>query len=172
MLTQAARFLDELAARVSTAPEAGVEIERKYLLRALPPEVHRHSASELTQGYVPGGEFRERVRRVVGDDATRYLRTLKAGRGIRRIELEEEIDATLFEGLFALTEGARVHKRRYRVPDGVLCWEVDDFLDRSLVLAEVELTRERDVSLPAWLSPYVVREVTEERAFVNQVLAC
>lgn len=165
-----ARILDSLAARLGQV-EADVEIERKYLLRSLPPEVHGHPSSELTQGYVPGGEFRERVRRVVGADTTHFLRTLKAGRGLRRIELEEEIDEALFDGLFAVTEGARVHKRRYRVPDGLLFWEVDDFLDRSLVLAEVELPREMHVPLPRWLAPHVVREVTEEREFVNQVLA-
>ena len=163
--------MSSLATRLNTTAEADLEIERKYLLSSLPPEVHAHPHAELTQGYIPGGEFRERVRRVVGADATRFTRTLKAGRGIRRIELEEEIDEALFEGLFAVTEGARVHKRRYRVPDGEWVWEVDEFLDRSLVLAEVELTREMQVGLPAWLAPHVVREVTDEGEFVNQNLA-
>jgi CYTH domain-containing protein len=65
-----------------------------------------------------------------------------------------------------------VRKRRYALPDGDLTWEVDEFTDRELVLAEVELPSESTVAEPpAWLQPYVVREVTGEDAFANAKLA-
>ena len=56
--------------------------------------------------------------------------------------------------------------------EGALTWEIDQFLDRDLVLAEVELLdRATAVELPTWLKSYVVREVTEDPAFVNLQLA-
>ena len=78
----------------------------------------------------------------------------------------------MFDQLWPLTEGRRLRKRRYRVPDGGLTWEIDEFLDRDLVLAEVELAgRPVDVEVPAWLRPHVDREVTEEEAYSNLRLA-
>lgn len=148
------------------------EIERKYLLRGLPDAVRGKPAAELAQGYLPGGEIRERLRRVRKGTDTRYLRTLKAGRGLSRIEVEEEMSAELFNQMWALTQGARVHKRRFAIPEGDLVWEIDEFLDRELVLAEVELPSEdTEVQLPAWLASYVEREVTDEAEYVNQNLA-
>lgn len=148
------------------------EIERKYLLRGLPDAVRGHQPAELAQGYLPGGEIRERLRRVRKGNETRYLRTLKAGRGLSRIEIEEEASAELFNQMWVLTEGARVHKRRYAIPDGDLVWEIDEFLDRDLVLAEVELPSEDvEVQIPQWLQPWIEREVTDESEYVNQNLA-
>jgi CYTH domain-containing protein len=78
----------------------------------------------------------------------------------------------LGETLFALTEGKRVEKRRYAVTDGPLTWEIDDFTDRTLVLAEVELPSEdTPVEPPSWLAPYIVRDVTGEAEFTNWKLA-
>ena len=58
------------------------------------------------------------------------------------------------------------------MPDGDHTWEVDQFLDRDLVLAEVELAGPEDaVPPPEWLAPYVVREVTGEPEFANAALA-
>jgi CYTH domain-containing protein len=56
--------------------------------------------------------------------------------------------------------------------DGALTWEIDEFLDRDLVLAEVELPDPAaKFALPEWLEPFVVREVTEDPAFQNLNLA-
>jgi len=49
------------------------------------------------------------------------------------------------------------------VPDGELVWEIDEFLDRPLWLAEIELpSADTEVRVPEWLAEYVVREVTGE----------
>ncbi|NNK48458.1 MAG: adenylate cyclase, partial [Gemmatimonadetes bacterium] len=91
---------------------------------------------------------------------------------IRRIELQEDTDRATFEVLWPLTRGRRVIKRRYRVPEGGLTWEVDEFTDRDLVLAEIELpSEEMKPKLPEWIAPYVVREVTGESEYVNVNLA-
>jgi len=74
--------------------------------------------------------------------------------------------------MWPLTEGKRVTKRRHKIADGGLVWEIDAFTDRELVLAEVELpSPNTEAKLPEWLAPYVVREVTEESEYVNINLA-
>lgn len=154
-----------------------LEIERKYLLRALPDAARRARVSALEQGWLPGEKIVERLRRVrplgEGDDgAVRWYRTIKVGRGLARLELEEETPAELAEALWPLTEGRRVTKRRYCLREGERIWEIDEFTDRVLFLAEVELpTEEAVVEIPAWLAPYLVREVTGEPAYVNRALA-
>lgn len=149
-----------------------LEIERKFLLSGLPERVRGEPASEVSQGWIPGAELHERVRRIRGTNGDLFTRTLKFGVGLRRTEIEEPTTPDVFDSLWPLTAGKRVEKRRYEVPDGELVWEVDQFADRDLVLAEVELPSEQtEVELPGWLKPYVVREVTDEPEFVNLNLA-
>jgi CYTH domain-containing protein len=152
------------------APEA--EIERKFLLSALPPRAAAAPAEEVEQGWLPGERLRERLRRVTGAGGERYYRTVKLGSGVERIELEEETSADLFAALWPHTARCRVAKRRHRVRDKALVWELDVFRDRDLVLAEVELPDPTTtVTIPAWLAPYLVREVTGDPAYVNLSLA-
>ena len=48
----------------------------------------------------------------------------------------------------------------------------DEFLDRKLVLAEIELISARDdVAIPDWLARCLVREVTGEIEYLNHTLA-
>ena len=162
------------AAALDARVGPGVEIERKYLLRAMPDAARDAASREIDQGYLPGERLVERVRRVRADGAERFYRTMKLGAGVRRIEVEEPTTAELFEALWALTSGRRVRKRRHLVADGALTWEIDEFTDRDLVLAEVELPRLVDaqaVALPAWLEPFVVRDVTDEPEYLNARLA-
>jgi len=66
-----------------------------------------------------------------------------------------------------------VHKRRYSIRESEdLVWEIDEFLDRDLVLAEIELPRsEMKVELPPWLKDVLDREVTDEPEYSNARLA-
>jgi len=148
------------------------EIEHRYLLTAVPAELDGAPAVEIHQGWLPGSTLQERVRWVCGPDGERYYRCVKAGAGIDRVELEEETSKELFEALWPLTEGKRVATRRYRRRERGLTWEVDQFQDRELVLAEVEVPAvQRRVQLPAWLKSVLVREVTGEAGYVNVNLA-
>jgi len=151
---------------------ADVEIERKYLLSGLPASLEGRPYREIEQGYIPGERLKERIRRVRWHGDEWYVRTVKVGSGIRRIELQDDTDRKTFKVLWPLTRGRRVIKRRYRVPEAGLVWEVDEFTDRDLVLAEVELPSE-DIKprLPDWIAPYVVREVTDESEYLNINLA-
>jgi len=165
--------LAELVAALRQLDGANLEIERKYLLRALPERVRGAESIEIEQGYLPGSTVRERLRRAVGPRGARLTRTVKLGTGVLRAEFEEDLSEAEFASLWPITAGARLRKRRYRVPDGSLVWEIDEFLDRALVLAEIELpTADTEIAIPEWLAPSVVREVTDETAFGNLRLAC
>jgi len=151
---------------------AGIEIERKYLLRALPERAAAAESVDVEQGWLPGERLLERLRRTSGTDGDRFSRAVKLGRGLSRIEVEEETSPELFAALWPLTESRRVRKRRYFVPEGSLTWEVDDFQDRDLVLAEVELpSTDTEVPVPDWLAAVLDREVTGDPAYVNVNLA-
>ena len=111
--------IDSAVAALALRGGAGVEIERKLLLHAWPEPSADSVVSvvEIDQGYLPGRKITERVRRIARGDEMRYVRTIKAGAGLVRTEIEETIDATLFEQLWALTDGRRVRKRRTVVAD-------------------------------------------------------
>ena len=149
------------------------EIERKYLLRALPEHVRHAPSVEVDQGYLPGTRINERIRRMRSPDGVRFFRTIKMGSGVERFELEEETTEAFFTAVWPLTRGARIFKRRYFVSEGNVVWEIDEFLDRSdLWLAEVELeAADQPVKIPEWLQPVVEREVTDEREYTNHALA-
>ena len=127
---------------------------------------------EIEQGWLPGERLRERLRRTKRGGEVSYYRTIKLGRGVQRVELEEETTQRVFDHLWTLTEGCRIRKRRYEVPDGDLVWEIDEFIGRELVLAEVELSSPELIpTLPAWLAGHVVDEVTDDGRYTNLSLA-
>jgi CYTH domain-containing protein len=165
----AAALEAETTARLAPIP---MEIERKYLLRSLPHTLRGMPSVEIAQGWLPGTRLLERVREVRSGTDVRWFRTVKLGSGVARIEVEEETTAELFAVLWPTTRDRRVRKRRYAVTEGGATWEVDHFAGRDLVLAEIELpTADTVVDIPQWLAPYVVREVTDDAAYVNANLA-
>jgi CYTH domain-containing protein len=86
--------------------------------------------------------------------------------------VEKPVPEELFARLWPLTEGRRIRKRRHHVKDGDLTWEIDEFRDRNLVVAEVELpSPSTEVTTPDWLRPHIVREVTDDPAYTNYRLA-
>ena len=164
--------VEELACELEHIARRDREIERKYLLSGVPDVAREHPVVEIEQGYLPGGRLRERIRRVHHSGGIDYKRTVKLGRGIERFELDEPTTREVFETMWPLTAGARVIKRRYEVPHDGLVWEIDEFTDRELYLAEVELpAADITPTVPDWLEPYVVREVTDEPGYVNLKLA-
>lgn len=158
--------------RPSARNSPPLEIERKYLLSALPEEALRVTPQKIEQGYIPGEKLIERLRRVQDEKGVRYFRTVKLGRGAVRIEIEEETTAKIFRTMWPLTRGRRVKKVRFAVRVGKHIWEIDDFRDRDLVLAEVELTSEGETAnMPPWIKRVLVRDVTDESKYVNARLA-
>ncbi len=159
----------------SPSGDAGLpmEFERKYLLSACPPEAASVLPARIVQGWLPGTKLRERLRHsTTADGRERFTRTVKLGPARARIEVEEDTDRETFDSLWPLTHAARIRKRRHVVRHDDHRWEIDVFLDRDLVVAEVELAHEFEIAvLPSWLAPYVVRDVTGDPAYFNAVMA-
>src|SRR5262245_20484889 len=142
---------------------------RRFLLASLP----RIQAApiDIAQGWIPGKRLRARLERVAEGGEEGFYRVVQVGSGAGRTEPREEASRDVFERLWPLTEGRQVRKRRYRIADGDREWEVDEFLDRELVLAEIA-SREphEEVEFPDWLRAHVVREVTGEDTYLDENL--
>jgi len=162
------------------------EIERKYLLRARPPIPEAAELWRIEQGYLDldpqagvhaygsADELTDgRIRRTVLVDGTAiHTHTVKTGEGLVRREIEREITKEVFDRAWPRTRDRRLQKSRYRVPAGDLTWEIDVFTSIELVLAEVELPAPDTIApIPAWLGPFIDREVTDEPAFTNAAIA-
>jgi adenylate cyclase len=147
---------------------AGREVERKFLVSAMPPDAG--SGTPIIQGYLPltSDEAELRVRKK-GDST---VLTVKRGRGLDRGEDEVEISAEAFDALWPLTEGRRIEKRRHEIPHASVTIELDEFGGdlEGLLLAEVEFDSREDSKRfepPDWFE----REVTEDSAYSNRALA-
>jgi adenylate cyclase len=147
---------------------AGHEIERKFLVAAIPD--NPGPGTRILQGYLPlASEDTElRVRRK-GDET---VLTVKRGHGLDRGEQEVAISDEVFETLWPLTEGRRIEKTRYELPHGDATIELDEFGGEleGLLVAEVEFDSLRASELfeePEWLG----REVTSDPAYANRMLA-
>jgi CYTH domain-containing protein len=161
-----------------------MEIERKYLLDGCPDLPPGAEAVRIEQGYLPDpapddagpagaapGEGRLR-RTTAGDGTVVLTHTIKRGDGLCRTEIERTISAAEFERAWPGTAGRRLAKTRFRVPGSPVVWEIDVFDDFDLVLAEAELPSPGfSVTVPNWLAPHVVREVTDDPRYRNFALA-
>lgn len=148
---------------------SGTEIERKFVLPHLPPNLAFGRREAIRQGYVAlDGDTEVRVRLT----PKACTLTIKHGRGGTRVEEEVPLDRRQADALWELTEGRRVEKKRRRIRAEGVEIEVDEYsgsLD-GLVVAEVEFDDEdaaMDFRPPAWLG----REVTGEDAYSNRELS-
>jgi adenylate cyclase len=151
--------------------ESGIEIERKFVVDALPDGLDEHPGRRIEQGYLaiaPDG-VEVRVRRREGDATL----TIKSGPAHVRTEEELAIDARRFAALWPLTEGRRVIKTRHEIPlePGVVA-ELDVYAGAhdGLMTAEIEfgsMEASERFSPPPWLG----REVTGDARYANQTLA-
>ncbi|MDQ6779016.1 MAG: CYTH domain-containing protein [Actinomycetota bacterium] len=148
-----------------------MEIERKYLIPAPPPDLEHFPSSRIEQGYVAidpaGTEVRVRRR---SDETTL---TVKGGRGRSRAEEELAIEPQTFVRLWELSAGRSLEKTRYELPaDGGLTIELDVYAGRleGLITAEVEFPSPdaADRFVPP---PWFGEEVTDDDAYKNQRLA-
>ena len=145
----------------------GIEIERKFLVvgedwkRGQTPQL-------LSQGYLNRDKQRTVRVRIAGDEA--WLTIKGRSQGATRAEFEYAIPLEDAQQLLALSDGPRVEKYRWRVPQGGLVWEVDEFLGENagLVVAEIELSSEEQAfDKPAWVGA----EVTDDPRYFNSSLS-
>ncbi|MEA3210346.1 MAG: hypothetical protein QOE70_3403 [Chthoniobacter sp.] len=148
-----------------------MEIERKFLIRQVPPILRVCPRVEIEQGYVAvegNGGTQVRLRRA----DNQFSLTIKKGQGSVRDEISLPIGRAHFERLWALTEGRRLVKTRFRIPFDDLIIEVDVYRQpaEGLMVAEVEfpdLHRCQSFTPPPWFA----EEVTGDHRFGNVQLA-
>lgn len=142
--------------------EMAKEIERKFLLkddswRGLSQGV------DYRQGYLTTGDGITVRVRIVGNQG--FLTVKGSTVGKSRLEFEYPIpleDAQ--EMLDSLCDRPLIEKTRYKIKQGDLVWEIDEFAgeNQGLILAEVELEAENQtIELPRWID----REVSEAKYF-------
>jgi adenylate cyclase len=165
-----------------------LEIERKFLLDRLPDIPRGADVWQIDQGYLAPPEQTAaaldvgliamqpavgRIRRIVfADGSIICTHTIKTGAGLVRSETERTISIEQFEQLWPQTVGSRLRKRRHRVHHDHSVWEIDDFEDTNLVLAEIELDApDAAVHCPPWLEAHIVREVTDDPQYTNFAIA-
>jgi adenylate cyclase len=155
---------------VRVGRNSGREIERKFLVQRLPPELENARSYSILQGYLatePGGRH-VRLRKK-GSSASL---TFKVGRGNVREEREIVLSRRQFAALWPGTAGRRLRKVRYEVPWKGLMIEIDIYRGKNdgLIVAEVEFSdygARRKFKPPRWFG----REVTGERRYTNIRLA-
>jgi CYTH domain-containing protein len=151
-----------------------METERKFLVANRPRGLAKYPHRRIRQGYlaIPSPRAHNPVEVRLRNDAGKHLLTVKSGRGLSRTEVEAPIPADSFRTLWRLTEGRRIEKTRYRIPQGDLTIELDVYRGKlsGLATAEVEFDspgKSRSFRPPDWIG----REVTGQDRFSNSQLA-
>jgi CYTH domain-containing protein len=143
------------------------EIERKWLVAALPPDLR--DGEPIRQGYVAlDGDIEVRIR----DRAGRCSLTVKRGSGLERDEIEIEIDRDAFDALWPIAEHRSIDKVRHVVDVAGHAAEVDRYRGRheGLCVVEVEFGSTADAGAfepPPWFGD----EVTGAARWSNRALA-
>jgi len=145
----------------------GKEIERKFLIAG---DEWRKLAkgTAYRQGYL--STVKERTVRVRTIDDKGFLTIKGITIGATRAEYEYEVPAAdANEMLTNLCEKPLVEKNRYKIKQGELTWEIDEFLgdNLGLTVAEIELTDEaQKFDKPSWIGA----EVTGDPKYFNSNL--
>ena len=145
------------------------EIERKWLLAALPPQLDAPPGATIRQGYVAlTDDVEVRVRDIDG----RRLLTIKGAGDLTRVEVELELSQREFDELWPLTQCRRLEKTRTRVDLGGLTAEVDVYAGALAPLHVVEIEFESEQQARAFEAPdWFGRDVTGDPAYKNRALA-
>lgn len=143
------------------------EIERKFLVKSL--EWKEQTEGILyRQGYL--NSLKERTIRIRTINEKAFITIKGITVGVSRLEFEYEIPfADAKQMLNELVEKPIIEKYRYKLKQGDLMWEVDEFLgeNEGLIVAEVELKDAQQTFVkPAWLG----EEVSSDPRYFNSNL--
>ncbi len=146
------------------------EIERKFLITALPPGLDHFRSIAIRQGYLPIAQDKNEIR-VRAEDARHFL-TVKSDGALSRTHREVAISQIHFDAIWPLTEGRRITKRRYLLPCEKLTIELDvyEYDHEGLVTAEVEFPSE-DASRAFTPLEWFGTDVTHAVEYKNKNLA-
>ena len=147
-----------------------MEIERKYLIHALPEHLENYSCRLIEQGYLNTSPV-IRIRR----DNQKYELTYKSSGLMAREEYNLPLDETSYEHLKEKIDGHIIRKKRYMIPlTHELTIELDVFEGHlaPLILAEVEFPTEEDALSfvpPEWFGEDVTFSGEYHNSHLSQI---
>lgn len=153
-----------------------MEIEKKYLIKSLPPRFDSFESADVSQSYIlidKKNGYEKRVRRITKGGITMFFLTEKSGSGLVREEIEKEIDLAEYDSLIKKAVTDELKKTRYFIPlSDSLTAELDVYGGSlsGLCTAEVEFPTEEDAAAftpPKWFG----EEITEDKRYKNRSLA-
>ncbi|MFT4927588.1 MAG: CYTH domain-containing protein [Phenylobacterium sp.] len=153
------------------------QIQKKFLLNQLPNLNGRpYKMAVIEQAYLATSEDRED--RIRSKDSQQFTRTTKVGSGQSRKTFERSINHAEFNKLMDGKTGRKIIKKRYTLEATDEAYTIDHFDGegslKDLCLLEVDFVDEgqaKQFEVPSWLTSYVDKEVTEDRAYSNRYLA-
>ena len=145
-----------------------MEIERKFLLKELPDNLHTYPVRHLEQGYLCTAPV-VRIRR----DNDKYELTYKGKGSMIREEHNLPLTKEAYEHLRKKIDGRLIVKKRYMIPFDNYTIELDVFEgDLSpLTLAEVEFSSEQEATAfvpPNWFAEDVTFSKLYHNSFLSQ----
>ncbi len=145
-----------------------MEIERKFLVHSLPENLEQYDKVHMEQAYLCTSPVL-RIRR----ENDSYVFTYKGAGMMEREEYNLPLTKEAYEHLLPKTDGIRITKTRYRIPekDG-LTIELDIFsgIYEGLVIAEVEFPTKE--AADAYLPPHwFAKDVSFDGRYHNNALS-
>ncbi len=146
------------------------EIERKFLIKKTPEDLHKYKSHKILQGYIiitkDGTELRLR------QNGEYYFQTIKSGEGLERKETEIELSIEQFNKLWPLAGRWQLRKKRFEIlyEDVKIELDIYDAPFKGLIMGEVEFKTVEDserFSPPNWFG----KEITNDERFKNRNLA-
>ncbi|MCD8231231.1 MAG: CYTH domain-containing protein [Clostridiales bacterium] len=144
-----------------------MEIERKFLISALPDNLSDYPCHQIEQGYLCTGPV-VRIRRQ--DDS--YILTYKFGGFLSREEYNLPLTKEAYEHLKPKADGIYISKKRYCIPFGKYTIELDIFEGDTapLILAEVEFPTVEEAN--AFIPPeWFTEDVTYSERYHNSYIS-
>jgi len=154
-----------------------IEIEKKIILKSL-PEIEYDQILNITQYYLRNSDgIWERYRKSTDQDGLiTYIKTIKTtirkGVSLEDEDIISEVDynrAKLFcrSGEF---ESRMISKVRHiKFTNDNLKWEIDDFKDINITIAEIEIpSDDYEVIYPDYISNNMIKDVTGQNEFNNR----
>jgi CHAD domain-containing protein/CYTH domain-containing protein len=160
------RGVEELGKQLSAGAD-DIAFRRRFLLSRLPERTKGVGHRLIEAGWLPSKT--EVLRRVRSGRGVAFFRILQPKTGQH---VTERLSRKHFQTLWPLTERRRLRERRYEIVDDKSTWTMREFLERDLVIAEVDMDPGlSDVPIPEWVATHVKREVTGNTRYEDEWLA-
>lgn len=156
-----------------------IEIERKFLLKAI-PDLKPAEVIKIKQWYLKVDGIWERARSMDSSIyGIKWVHTIKTRiSDISNIEEEWDMDKGEFDDFVKRCKSSKqnaryITKERRVYPDGELKWEVDVFSQKChIIVAEIEIpTEDYELEIPEFIQKKNLLEVTGLKQFSNRSLS-